>query len=658
MKTLRVPSVPLITHDPYFSLWSPYDHLYDGTTCHWTGREQTLTGTATIDGVTYRFMGAGETSPTMTQSSLQITPTSSAYTFEAGGLALTLRFTSPLLLNDLERLSMPCTFLDFSVNAIDGAVHTVTVTFTFDEAFCHSTSEHERMTGGVHAMSNGCAAWMGRRQQPLLAHSGDNVTIDWGYLYLARPNGNGGTVRYEETPLRTRLCGEWQFDMVGEPQTAFFVVGYDDVAAIEYFGVPTKAYWAREGKTILEALSESMTRHRALLSRCEVFGEQLVRDAERIGGKDYARLCTLAYRQSIAAHKLIADSSGEAVFLSKECFSNGCIGTVDVSYPSVPLYLLYNPELVKGMMRPVLAFAHMPVWGFDFAPHDVGRYPYATGQVYGAMHHGCGEGDVFPPYYLYPDGTNVYDLHCQMPVEECGNMLIMAAAVTMADGSADFAAPYDDLWEKWVSYLLTFGADPGEQLCTDDFAGHLAHNVNLSAKAIMGVEAYSVILRYGGRAEEAAAYHERARDMAADWARRADRGDHTALTFDNESGWSLKYNLIWDRLFGSDLFSPELYQKEVSWYIAHQNTYGVPLDSRRDYTKSDWILWCAAMSDEREKRQTLIAPIARFLEETADRVPFSDWYETVTGEHHSFQNRTVQGGLFMPLLAERLRNGR
>lgn len=655
MNTHCVPSVPLITHDPYFSLWSPCDHLYDGATCHWTGREQALVGVATIDGTPYRFMGAGETR-TMTQTALDITPTASVYTFEAGGAELTLRFTSPLLLTDLERLATPCTFLDFSVKATDGAAHAVTITVALDEAFCHAAPEHERMAGGVHVLSNGRTAWMGRRQQPLLCHSGDNVTIDWGYLYLACPRDERGEVRYEETAERTRLCGEWTFDKADEPQTAFFVVGYDDVAAIQYFGAAQKAYWARGGKTILKALSESLAQHRTLLGRCDVFDEKLMRDAWRVGGADYARLCALAYRQSIAAHKLIADpTTGEVVFLSKECFSNGCIGTVDVSYPSVPLYLLYNPELVKGMMRPVLAFARMPVWPYDFAPHDVGRYPYATGQVYGAMHHGCGEGDVFPPYYLYPAGEDVYDLHCQMPVEECGNMLIMAAAVTIADGSAEFAAAYGDLWEKWVSYLLAFGADPGEQLCTDDFAGHLAHNVNLAAKAILGVEAYAVILRYEGRTEEAAAYHERARAMATDWERRADRGDHTALTFDGEDGWSLKYNLVWDRLFDSGLFSPELYRKEIAWYLAHQNAYGVPLDSRRDYTKSDWILWCAALTDELPERQALIAPIARFLEETADRVPFSDWYETMTGEHHSFQNRTVQGGLFMPLLAERLR---
>ena len=72
---------------------------------------------------------------------------------------------------------------------------------------------------------------------------------------------------------------------------------------------------------------------------------------------------------------------------------------------------------------------------------------------------------------MYPQGSEVYDLRDQMPVEECGNMLIMTAVVCLLDGSGDFAVPYRETLKAWTKYLLEFGADPGEQLCTDDLPG-------------------------------------------------------------------------------------------------------------------------------------------------------------------------------------------
>jgi hypothetical protein len=305
------------------------------------------------------------------------------------------------------------------------------------------------------------------------------------------------------------------------------------------------------------------------------------------------------------------------------------------------------------MLRPILRFAELPVWPFDFAPHDAGRFPWVTGQVYGLKNERLKNTETYPSYYSFPANADAYNPRYQMPVEECGNMLIMLAAVAKAEGGAGFSAPYRATLAKWAAYLEKYGANPGEQLCTDDFAGHLASNCNLAAKAITGLEAYSVLLRMWGDSAGAAAYHKTALTMAAEWTKNADRGDHTALVFDRDEGWSLKYNLVWDKFFHGGLFDTSVYEKEIDWYIKVQNRCGVPLDSRRDYTKSDWILWTCAFTGSKEKRESLIAPVNAFLEETPDRVPFSDWYDTKTAGHYHFQNRTVQGGLFMPLLADK-----
>ena len=135
--------------------------------------------------------------------------------------------------------------------------------------------------------------------------------------------------------------------------------------------------------------------------------------------------------------------------------------------------------------------------------------------------------------------------------------------------------------------------------------------------------------------------------MAADFEARAVVGDHTALTFGDGYGWSLKYNLVWDGIFGTGLFTNEMIENEIQWYLSMQNPYGVPLDIRKDYTKTDWILWVAAMATNAEDRNALIRPIHRFLLDTPDRVPFTDFYFTSTARHRSMQNRTVQGGLFI-----------
>jgi hypothetical protein len=411
----------------------------------------------------------------------------------------------------------------------------------------------------------------------------------------------------------------------------------------------------------MDQLHEFARRRGEIVSRCEALDEALTAEAVRVGGESYAAVTTAAYRQSICAHKLIADRDGKPVFLSKEDDSNGCIGTVDVSYPSIPLYLLFQPELVRAMCRPILRYAKLPVWQFDFAPHDVGRYPYATGQVYGLKQSAAIDtlsadpvvtGDVYPPTYLYDGEENLLEHRYQMPVEECGNMILMLAAAMRADGDDALVRENLPLLEKWVKYLEKYGGDPGEQLCTDDFAGHLARNVNLAFKAVSGLAAYGWMMEKLGNSEAAEYYKKVSREMAASVYAKARTDNGTALTLDGV-GWSLKYNAVWATLFGFALLDDAFFQGELSRYAQETNDYGVPLDSRRAYTKSDWILWSAAMADDAAGVEALSAPVARYLRETKSRIPFGDWYDTKTGLYCHFIARSVQGGVFMPMLRRR-----
>ena len=204
---------------------------------------------------------------------------------------------------------------------------------------------------------------------------------------------------------------------------------------------------------------------------------------------------------------------------------------------------------------------------------------------------------------------------------------------------------------------------PGNQLCTDDFAGHLDKNINLSIKAIVGIEAYAIIADKLGYKDIASSFHALAKDYAIKWKEMCYDGETTPLVFGGEKDtFSLKYNMAFDVIFGSNLFDEEVREKEVDRYIALSNEYGVPLDSRSSYTKSDWILWATTLTNNIEKRKALIAPIAKFLKESSSRYPFTDWYYTDSGKivgklnkwgrYSGFKNRTVQGGLFIPLLLD------
>ncbi len=644
----RLPALPLIVNDPYFSIWCPADKLTDADTAHWSGAVKPMLGKAVIDGNAYRFMGLGD-EEAMETVSLTVTPTYTESTLSAGGVNVTIRFTTPLLLDRPDVLSMPATFVDITAESADGASHEVKLGFSMSHRFCYTGDNPKPVLSKTYTADGLQIAFAGQRRQGILNHSADKISIDWGYLYLAAERG----IRLGEDTLNADAQGTVDADAA---LSLNLIAAYDDIASINYFGRITPAYYARNGMSIRDAINYFRANESELKTACEALDAQLLADADKVGGEDYRLIVSAAYRHTIGAHKLIADENGDMVFLSKENDSNGCIGTVDVSYPSIPLFLLYNPEFVRGMCRPVLKFARMPVWTYDFAPHDVGRYPHATGQVYGYI---CGPeenkgGPVYPPLYLYPAADDVYRFRSQMPVEESGNMLLMMYAAAKADGDYSLIRDNMDLMDKWVKYLIEYGEDPGEQLCTDDFAGHLAHNVNLSAKAISGVAAYALIQQDLGNEEACAEYMDKARAMAESWYERAhDAEGYTYLTFEKQ-GWSMKYNMVWDVLLDLNLLPASFYREETESYIPRMNRYGLPLDSRSDYTKSDWILWCAAMAED-DTRRKIIAPVATYLRESESRVAFSDWYFTSTGKYRAFIGRSVQGGVYMPLLKKKWR---
>jgi Domain of unknown function (DUF4965)/Domain of unknown function (DUF5127)/Domain of unknown function (DUF1793)/Domain of unknown function (DUF4964) len=586
---------------------------------------------------------------TAVQKSAQVLPTQTWYTFECGPVNLDVVFTSPLLTSDLYLLSRPVNYITWQAKSNDSKIHSVQVYIEASPEWAVNTISQpvksERISEkGMTYLKTGTI------EQPVLAKKGDDLRIDWGYFYIAGKNEKSTTMSIGDPAVlkdefikkgklsnsidntlpdkmylkMTALSVVNDLGKVGnKTASGYIMIGYDDIYSIQYFSENLLAYWRKGGTVdIKQAFTMAAGEYRSVMDKCALFNKEMMADATKAGGTKYAELCALVYRQSIAAHKLVVTKDGELLFFSKENFSNGCINTVDVTFPSSPLYLVYNPDLLKGMLNGIFYYSESGKWTKPFSAHDLGTYPQANGQVYRE----------------------------DMPVEEAGNMLILTTAISIREGNAKYAEKHWATLSTWANYLLENGLDPVNQLTSEDMAGHLAHSTNLSIKAIMGIAGYSKMAGMLGKEALAAQYAKKASEMATEWVKMAKDGDHYKLAFDQAGTWSQKYNLIWSRMLGLNVFPEEVAKTEVSFYLTKQLEYGMPLDSRNTYTINYDNMWSAALADNISTFQKITDPIWKYVNETPTRIPLSDWHETIDGKSIGMRARSTVGGYFMKIL--------
>jgi hypothetical protein len=650
--SFRPPAVPLVTFDPYLSIWSDADRLTDDSTRHWTRREHSLASLIRIDGKVFRLMGKNPSeAPALPQTKVQVLPTRTIYDFENGEIHCTLTFLRPALPDDLEAMALPLSYLTWEVRSIDGKEHMVSIYDSTSSQLVVNKPE-EQVNWSRDTAGELTTLRIGTVEQGVVGSSGDDHRINWGYAYAAALSkqttaaigserelirsfmAKGQLLSKDDTRMPRAVNDDqpvmaflFELGQVGaKPLSRQVIVAYDEVFAIKYFGEKLRPFWRRKGATAGRMLQRAAKDYPRLAARCSGFDAELLADAKKAGGENYAYLCALAYRQCLAGCGLAADRNGKPLFFTKENTSNGDIATVDVIFPMAPQLILLSPTLAKASLVPILSYAASSHWKFPNAPHDLGTYPNARGTDDG------GEG---------------------MPVEESGNMLILCDAIAQGDGNARFVSPWWSKLTQWAQYLERYGLDPENQLCTDDFMGHLAHNSNLSIKAILGLAAYGDLCRLRGDKLEAEKYRQLAKTDAAHWLKAASEGDHYRLAFDRTNTWSQKYNLVWDRILGLNIFPPEVAQKEITHYKSAIQRYGVPLDSRTRLTKTDWTLWSATLAENESDFEALIAPVCGYLNETTVRDPLADSYETDKVRSGGMHARPVVGGVFIKMLADR-----
>ncbi len=647
----QLKTIPLINLDPYFNIWSCADNLYDDETRHWTGECNSMVGMIKYEGKAYRFMG--KSCPygrfyycepdVIPQTEVKVYPTRTVYTFENDDLVLTVTFVSPLIADDLLLLARPVAYIKYDIEVKGNRDIDTQIYFDISSECCV-----DEPTQQVFIYKGDMGMYMGETEQNIFVKAHDDLRIDYGFLHLAEKDafcGNALAARdifardkeyekcgyfkeYKENVPYSVFTDNPVLAVIRTEKSGIITVAYDDIKAIEYFARPLDCYYKSNGDSFDDMLKKAIAEKEAVIERCVAFDNEYIERAKKISD-DYADICSMTYRQAFAAHKLCYNDEG-VLFISKECGSNGCAATADITYPSMPLFYIYNIELVKGMLRPIFDYAKTKEWKYDFAPHDVGIYPKLNGQQYG---------------YKYCLGA--FDDNLHMPVEECGNMIICSYAVCKKEGNNSFAESNKELLTKWAEYLKEYGMDPGDQLCTDDFNGHLNHNCNLSIKCIIGLYCYGELFN-----DES--YKQKAREYAAEWEKLASEGDHYKLSFDLTDSWSIKYNIIWDKIWNFGLFSDEVFEKECKYYSTKMKKYGLPLDYRSDIGKLDWLMWSAAMTDDKQYRNQVIESICNMINETRQRVPLTDYYNVATGEQEvygyykapiGFNNRTVVGGL-------------
>ncbi|KAJ5341114.1 hypothetical protein N7541_010238 [Penicillium brevicompactum] len=753
--TLEPPVVPLVVRNPYLSAWLPNarEVPWARWPIFWNGDHVGLALMAHIpsEGAVYPLLGRPQDSLQKKDSSYHIkypsylgttydaSTTNLTYSIDAGSsypLNLTISFLSPITPTSTLRQSIPAAYVTIDVQGdVDVNIY-MDVTGQWLSKDARNNINWERGTLKTESQQAHLQRWQVRREtEELLSENDDHA--EWGTLNFAGPTD----ARYQsgsDTDVRRTFASTGTVDNSNDnkfraihdrwPVFAFsqsFNLGHssssysDSVTfTLALIQDPVIQYASSRGLTLMRPLWESwyptveellsfhyqdFAHASALASN---YSQQLADDAYLSGASDYVDIVALSARQ-VMGSTVFAGTPDDPILFLKEISSDGNLQTIDVIYPAFPFFLYTNPRWLSYLLEPLIEHMLSGQYPNTYAMHDLGtHFPNATG---------------------HPDGNDE-----RMPVEECGNILIMGLAVvnslryqdpteassiwsTLGSSSPEVGSKSREahklfhlndqqtldgialqdgkwgggdegerlaeewikrsytLWKQWTGYLVEYSLKPENQLSTDDFAGPLALQSNLALKGIIGINAMSKIAALAGNDTDAQYYKASHFDYVAKWEKYAMSWDntHAKLSYDWAGSWTTLYNLYADaqlcfHLENTDTETPgfvprHIYQKQSIWYDHVRQKFGLPLDSRHLYTKTDWEFFSMAVVSK-PVRAEILDSVALWVNETASNGPFTDLHNTEGdggfAEGTRFRARPVIGGHFAFLALERACGGK
>ncbi|KAK5656317.1 hypothetical protein OQA88_4697 [Cercophora sp. LCS_1] len=768
--TLTPSVLPLIVRNPYLSTWlgRAREAPWEDWPIFWTGSHIGFSVMASVPsaGRVYPLIGRPHDSLPRSHKFYNVTfPEYLGATFDASttnltyripgtsddeSVKVTLSFLSPITPSSTLRQSIPAAYLTVSVEGcLDVNVyHDLNgewVTGNRGNVLKWELFEPSRKRGNS---ASAIKTWkLARRQEQLLTEFNDHA--EWGTLHFTAPAdvhhqcGTSAILRQhfaEKGLLKNEIDKNFRRVMEEEPvfaySKAFKLSGSKpgsgctaktDSVSFTYALIqdPVVQFASARGLTLMKPLwtsyfsspDELVRFHyndfEVAASLARNYSESVARDAYQSGSQDYQDIVALSARQVLGATQFSGTPDDPILFL-KEISSNGNFQTVDVIFPAFPFFLYTNPKWLGYLLEPLLEHQLSGQYPNNYSMHDLGsHFPNATG-------HG--------------DGRDEY-----MPVEECGNMLIMGLALAnslkydtepafmaaaledgaeLIVGTAEWPESVDKygldlrrefvttgtkaaekwlsrsyrLWEQWTGYLVRESLIPHNQLCTDDFAGWLANQTNLALKGIIGIKAMSEIAEIVGNEEDAKKYRDVSARYIKKWQEYGISRDqtHAKLAYTWYGSWTTIYNLyaesllcfhisdpqtlrhqdytdgverqkpIGDGKSGGPFIPDRVYQMQSDWYSAVLQQYGLPLDSRHLYTKSDWEFFAAAVTSKKTRTE-ILGTIATWVNETSTDRPFTDLYDTEGSGGYPgiyFMARPVVGGHFAFLALERACGGK
>ncbi|KAJ6598921.1 hypothetical protein DFH09DRAFT_1129565 [Mycena vulgaris] len=655
-------SIPLAVRTPYLSAWLPQGTgaaLNDAWATFWTGSIVGWAGFVKVDGISYVFLGAPSVPATFskaTQKSSRFTSTQSIFVLSAGPVDLTVTFLSPVEPNDLVKQSIPFAYMAVSAASTDGRSHSVQV---YSDISAEWVSGDNGLTVNWNSTTTGGVLTHQVQLASPAVFTEINDHTQYGSAFYSTPNTVGATyqtgadvtVRAQfinngklantlDTNFRA-ISNNWPvFGLAHDlgtisPATApvVFSVGHIRDPAISYIvaGGATQSrslYFLSQFPTSASVISAFLSDFSAALSRAQAFDTKVQTDASKISA-DYAAIVALSIRQAFAATELTlsktstgAFNTSDIILFMKEISSDGNVNTVDVIFPAWPIFLYTNPALGKFLLEGLFRYQASGQYPNKWSVHDLGSsYPKALG---------------------HNDGADE-----AMPVEESGNMIIMALSYAQKTGDLSHLTTYSALLDQWTQFLISDSLIPANQISTDDFAGALANQTNLAIKGIVGIGAMSKIAGLIGNTAQSANYSSIAASYVTQWQElsASTTGAHLTLSYGNSNSWGLSYNLFSDKLLKLNLFPASVYAEQTAWYQTHANAFGVPLDTRHTYTKTDWEIYTAGIATTTAVRDIFISAVKNWVSDGQNNGPFGDLYDTVSGALAvGFRARPVVGG--------------